>query len=272
MAAPNVLTTSMSSPPHRRPTTSYGPSESLPHVEVVSPAIHRDILADAALSGRGTTRGSTPLPGALRSNVPLNEAVAIFQQASLSKRTIGSYSSGVRAWKTFCSLSDVSVSSTSLPDVSEELLVYFVSHCATFLHLKLSTIKLYLAGIRSYYVMNGHRNPLVSEYGHPYPRLKNVLKGIHRVQGSSTRPRLPITADILRRMCNILNEGVFGPYIDLLLQSAFLLAFFGFLRCSEFTSTTHKFDPSVTSASGTYHHCIQRMSLLSVSTTEVIKN
>ncbi|XP_070549867.1 uncharacterized protein [Ptychodera flava] len=91
--------------------------------------------------------------------------------------------------------------------------------------------------------MNGHRNPLVSEYGQPHPRLKNVLKGIHRVQGSSTRPRLPITADILRRMCNILNEGVFGPYVDLLLQSAFLLAFFGFLRCSEFTSTTHKFDP-----------------------------
>lgn len=39
-----------------------------------------------------------------------------------------------------------------LPMVNESLLVYFVTHCKSVLKLKYETIKLYLAGIRFYYI------------------------------------------------------------------------------------------------------------------------
>ena len=54
--------------------------------------------------------------------------------------------------------------------------------------------------------------------------------------------RLPITGHILARVCSLLTKGVFGPYMDLLLQAACSLAFFAFLRCGKFTSPSSKFD------------------------------
>nr|XP_006822089.1 PREDICTED: uncharacterized protein LOC102806017 [Saccoglossus kowalevskii] len=135
--------------------------------------------------------------------------------------------------------------STTHPPISEDILIYFVAHCATFLHLKFMTIKVYLAGIRNHYIVGGLPNPLTTSQGQPYLRLQHVLRGIHRLQGSTTRPRLPITGDILKSLCALLRNGVFGPYFDLLLETAFLLAFFGFLRCSELTCNARTFNPKL---------------------------
>uniref|UniRef100_A0ABM0MQP0 Uncharacterized protein LOC102807917 n=1 Tax=Saccoglossus kowalevskii TaxID=10224 RepID=A0ABM0MQP0_SACKO len=99
--------------------------------------------------------------------------------------------------------------------------------------------------IRTHYILGGLPNPLVTGNGQTHLRLNHVLRGIHRLQGSSTRPRLPITFDILKGLCELLRKGVFGPYFDLMLEAAFLLAFFGFLRCSEFACTTNSFNPNL---------------------------
>ena len=48
--------------------------------------------------------------------------------------------------------------------------------------------------------------------------------------------RLPIaTSEILINLCKLLERGVFSPFIDLILQCVFKMAFVGFLRCGEFT-------------------------------------
>uniref|UniRef100_A0ABM0MB28 Uncharacterized protein LOC102801901 n=1 Tax=Saccoglossus kowalevskii TaxID=10224 RepID=A0ABM0MB28_SACKO len=193
-------------------------------------------------SGSGSTRRQIPVPDSLRSNVQLNQALVTFQRAALSARTIGSYSTGVRAWLRFTALSEIPGQSTSHPRISEDILIYFVTHCATNLHLKYTTIKVYLAGIRNYYILGGYPNPLLTLQGQSPLRLNYVLRGILRLQGNETRPRLPITVDILQRLCNLLRQGVFGPYFDLMLESVFLLAFYGFLRCSEFTCPTSTFN------------------------------
>ena len=44
-------------------------------------------------------------------------------------------------------------------------------------------------------------------------------------------------------MCSLLRKGVFDLFTDRLLEAACVMAFFGFLRCGEFT-VMDQFDPS----------------------------
>ena len=69
------------------------------------------------------------------------------------------------------------------------------------------------------------------------------MKGLKRQEPRSPSARLPLTADLLATCISTLRAGYSSPSTDSTLEAMFLLAFFGFLRCSEFTSST--FDPSV---------------------------
>jgi len=118
----------------------------------------------------------------------------------------------------------------SLPSVDEELLILFVTHCKTALKLKYDTIKLYLSGIRFHYIQNNFGDPTNNTL-----RLSYILRAIKKSQVNTTVKRLPITFSILSHLCNILKQGIFEPFIDNMLQCAFQTAFYGFLRCGEFT-------------------------------------
>jgi hypothetical protein len=59
------------------------------------------------------------------------------------------------------------------------------------------------------------------------------------------RVQLPITFDILHKMYTLLRKGVFNLFIDSLLEAACVVAFFGFLRCGEFT-VLDQFDSDTT--------------------------
>ena len=130
-----------------------------------------------------------------------------------------------------------------MPIVNEDTLILFVSYCATALNLSYASCKQYLSGIRHYCITLANRNPLVTDNGSPLHRLFLVMRGIRRTEVKrNPLTRLPITGHILARVCSLLTKGVFGPYMDLLLQAACNLAFFAFLRCGEFTSPSSKFD------------------------------
>ena len=128
---------------------------------------------------------------------------------------------------------------------SEDLFVYFVTHCAHNLHLSYATIKLYLAGLRIFYVEQGFGNPLISANGSMLPRLQLVLRGVKKSLAKPSQPRFPITYPILSRMFTALDNGMFGPYLDLLFKTVCATAFFGFLRCGEFTTLHSTFDPDL---------------------------
>jgi hypothetical protein len=130
-----------------------------------------------------------------------------------------------------------------IPAVCEDLFVYFVTHCHSRLKLKYSTIRTSLAGIRMLYIEQSGINPFVLGTGQPMLRLHWILRAIKREQGAVTSHRLPITYPVLVNLLQILQLGVFGPYTDLLMQAACLLAFFGFLRCGEFTQKFSSTDP-----------------------------
>lgn len=120
----------------------------------------------------------------------------------------------------------------SLPPVSEDLLIRFVTYCHTALSLKFDTIKLYLAGVRFHYIRYNFGDPLTYT-----TRLSYILRAIKKNRVGDTFKRFPITCDVLTKLCSVLSStrGVFEPFIDRMLICVFKTAFYGFLRCGEFT-------------------------------------
>lgn len=118
-----------------------------------------------------------------------------------------------------------------------------MSHCAAQLGLAHSTIKTYLCGICNTYIEAGHPNPS-APYGQHLARLKLVLNGIKKSQPCSSKVRLPITTPIMHAIFSLLHGRFTNNYIDKLMKAACSLAFFGFLRCGEFTINNDKFDPT----------------------------
>lgn len=79
------------------------------------------------------------------------------------------------------------------------------------------------------------------------PLLHLLLRGIKRTVGLTSRQRLPVTMALLRQIKEELARAPdFLPSDKLMLWSAFTLAFYGFLRSSEFTSpSASQFNPLV---------------------------
>ncbi|XP_033750488.1 uncharacterized protein LOC117334792 [Pecten maximus] len=113
--------------------------------------------------------------------------------------------------------------------VTEDMLIYFVAHCHNS-NLSYATIKLYLCGIRF----------MCLQKDIPYPsnanlaRMQAVLGGVKRGRVKTVKPRYPITFNILRNICGYLRKNS-NSFCDLMLETACTIAFFGFLRCGEFT-------------------------------------
>ena len=182
------------------------------------------------------------MPARLSSNVALNNTVASLWSSLISSGTFQVYTAGFQAYCTFLILNSITWTG-NVPPVSEDFLIYFVAHCVHSLRIKLCTIKTYLCGIRYHYLRHGCPNPLEPPNGGVFHRLHTVLCGAKKLQGTTRRTRLPITSDIMRHMCRLLRGGAFSPFIDLMLETASIIAFCGFLRCSEFCITGH-FDSS----------------------------
>ena len=117
---------------------------------------------------------------------------------------------------------------------SEGTLIYFASYLAR--SVRHSTIKLYLAAVRNLHISCGHGDPLQGKL-----LLKKVLRGILRYQGQSRILRQPVTPSVLLAIRPILRDWL-GAKDFSMVWAAFTLAFFGFLRCSEFTCQgAHRF-------------------------------
>lgn len=80
-----------------------------------------------------------------------------------------------------------------LSNMTEDVLIYFVSHCYSVMKLKYSTIKLYLAGVCHFSLNIFNRNPFIDKYGCSLKRLENIMTGVKKSGDNLDNQKLPIT-------------------------------------------------------------------------------
>ena len=157
-------------------------------------------------------------------NPVLEGLLSHYQSLGVASSTRRTYQTGVRAFQQFC----YQFSIPAIP-ASPLTLRYF---CCSIAHkISHKTIKVYLAGIRLEHIERGLQDPTNDEL------LRLLCKGIKRSHGTNRRTCLPITINILRTLkCKLRDETSYSLLEKRLLWSAFTLAFYGFLRASEFTT------------------------------------
>ena len=149
----------------------------------------------------------------------LNESIA-----TSSRRT---YKAGMSRYTEFCRQRKWS----PFP-ASESSLVESVA--STAFEVQYQTLKVYLAGIKHHHQLAGLPDPIATSI-----RLPLVLRGIRQrgLQLPSKLLRLPITIKIMGELKCALREQLDLSTDDLRMYwAAFTTAFFGFLRCLEYTA------------------------------------
>ncbi|CAG2192356.1 unnamed protein product [Mytilus edulis] len=210
-------------------------------IEAAFKQLARAVQDTCTFSGQSTSQ----VPASLTSNVALKSTVSDLWRHVLSTRTSQTYKVGYRAYTAFLANNGVVWLGKPMPPISEDILIYFVAHCYKNLRLLHTTIKLYLCGIRFYYIQSNCDHPFDYTNESTLLRLNMIMRAVKRIQGEhNSKPRLPITFQVLGRICNSLRAGVFSTFTDCMLETACTVAFFGFLRCGEFTVSKH-FDSTV---------------------------
>jgi hypothetical protein len=174
-------------------------------------------------AGRQTSKTSSGAP----SDPPtVVEHTRHLLSTSLAESTKKMYGVGWRSYVQYCTTSN----RKPLP-LTEEGLMNWASSTALS-GCKHTTIKSYLAGIRSAAIMQGFD---VSDLA-KMQRLKLVLRALKSI-APHTATRLPITNDILLK---IRPHMKLDTYEDKMLWAAFTFAHACLMRCGEFTTSSYK--------------------------------
>jgi len=137
------------------------------------------------------------------------------------------YTSPEKRFIQFCLMNRLTTPTGDILPASEGTLIYFASCLAR--TVRHGTIKTYLAAVRNLQIISGYKDPVRGRL-----LLKKILRGILRYQGSPRIRRQPVTPSVLLSIRPILRSWL-GPREFSMIWAAFTLAFFAFLRCSEFT-------------------------------------
>ena len=150
-----------------------------------------------------------------------------FLNLGLASTTRATYSAGWKKFINFCAGTHL----ISIPASEHTLLLFVTSMAAS--NISHGTIKVYLSAIRHMHVMSGLHAHFTLQLT---PWLQLALIGIKRSQAATSPPRtrLSITLRIMHGIKDLLSQQP-SSYDNIMLWATCCLAFFGFLRVSEFT-------------------------------------
>ncbi|XDV34332.1 hypothetical protein PO909_004499 [Leuciscus waleckii] len=204
--------------------------------------IRAQILAEIQDAGTRSRPHSNPSTSLFSADLPINHPLKSLLDTSIdsilqavSPRTLQTYYTVWKSFKSFHLSHNLSFPKCSLLSVTS-----FISHLHRVKGLQAGSIKSYLSGIQFFHKLI---------HGKPAPALNNsqtslLIKGIQRTRPTRPDTRQPITIDILTRCISSLRLGYHSFNTAYTLEAMFILAFFGFLRCSELTITS-LFDPNI---------------------------
>nr|XP_055071049.1 carbohydrate-responsive element-binding protein-like [Misgurnus anguillicaudatus] len=203
----------------------------------------------ACTRSRPTPYSSTSL---FRTDIPINHPLKSLLDASLdtilhavSPRTLQTYLTAWKCFKTFHSSYNL-----IFPDFSMLTITSFISYLNHHKNLLASSIKGYLSGIQFFHkLIFGSPSPVIGS-----TQTSMLVKGIQRTHPTRPDARQPITLEILTKCISTLRRGYHSTNTAHTLDTMFILAFFGFLRCSEL-SITSNFNPNI-------HPTVSDLSLL----------
>ena len=106
------------------------------------------------------------------------------------------------------------------------------------------TIGVYIAAVRNLHTSSGLHNTYSQQFT---PYLEQILQEIKKEQLQSRTPRvrLPITTEIMSHIHKVLSKS-HNNHHNIMMLVACCTAFFGFLRCNEFTVPSSNGFESVT--------------------------
>ena len=190
------------------------------------PGVSNDI-ADALsrLQVVGSQGTQNPLYYPAFTNDLLTQEVQTYAKRGLAWATNHTCGSGEKRFIQFCLSNRLMSQEGDILPASEGTLIYFALYLAS--TVKHSTIK--IAAVRNSHISCGHGGSLSGKL-----LLKKILRVILRYQGQSRILRQPVTPWVLQTIKPILYFWL-GDHDFTMVWAAFTLAFFAFLRCSEFT-------------------------------------
>ena len=195
--------------------------------------------AGISVGGPGSIASPSYTPHPCTQDRPLTAHLQRLQLLGVAPSTRRTYQTGITASCSFVLCLTSPPPPPPLP-ASPLTLRYFCTYLAT--SVRHSTIKLYLTAIRFQHIQHEHPDPTNDTL------LQYVVKGVKRSQCVTTRPRLPVTIQVLRDLKTALHEATHQTYYNKrMLWAAFVVAFYGFLRASELCAkATNSFDPATT--------------------------
>nr|XP_006813956.1 PREDICTED: uncharacterized protein LOC102807347 [Saccoglossus kowalevskii] len=218
----------------------------LPYVDqqILNQLANRDIaVSTTGTSGRqGPNQNSGPVhplngSDVRRSPVNLTQQACHYINLSIAPGTRRTYHAGQTRYLLFCRMYGMN----PYP-LTQRLTILFMTHLATS-SLTYGTLKVYLAAIIRAHIEAGFTSSIRDDL-----LLHFTMQGIKRHHGVPNRVKLPITIALMRMLKNtVANHPTICDHDKAMLWSAFTLAFFGFLRVSEFIApTSMTFDPQRT--------------------------